>query len=190
MLQFEEKTGAAHLTLEQLSRTMAVGDYSGKMPATVPIVHSELLELIVNRAKSVGLPVHVPPLVIRERYCNKKKGAIDNEPENYIVNRMVGKIYFEDTYCLNEPDQMKPAVAFSYVYDGTLRGIQVSFGQNVDVCDNLTTFGQYSFSTNGNKKVPFDKGLQLLDGWMQNYKPIIGTYNQRIKELKGVEVTE
>lgn len=189
-LQFDEKNGSTLLTVDQLRQTMAVGQFDGKMPASVPLVHFELIDTLQAKASKVGITLDVPPLVIRERYCRKQKDAPDNLPSRFIVNRMAGKIYFDDYQFEGTDDRMRPGIAFTYVYDTALRGIQVAFGPNVAACDNLTVWGQYTFSTNGNSKVPWEKGLQLIDSWMQNYKPIVNGYTEKIKALKAVEVND
>lgn len=183
MIEFKE--GIAEITLEQLQNTISLGEFDGRMPKSVPIIHHELLAELQQIATKGGLN-QLMPISIKEKYCKKRKDAPNNNPEHFMVNRMAGKILFPEKFLVGD-DTLNAGIAYTYVYDGSQRGIQVAYGMNVEACDNLTVWGRYSFSTTGSSSVPFEKGMELLHKWVDDRKAVNDGYVAIIEKLRLVE---
>lgn len=180
-LEFDQQ-GNAVIGLDQLEATISLGEFDGKMPKSVPQVHHQLINNLLNIASIAGSSV-LQPITIREKYCKKRKDATNCDPENYMVNRLAAKILFPEQF-MDGNDAMRAGIALTYVYDGSQRGIQVAYGMNVNACDNLTVWGRYSFSTNGNTSTPFEKGMELLEKWVREHSVIAQEYMEKIKLLQ------
>jgi hypothetical protein len=183
MIEFKE--GIAEITLEQLQNTISLGEFDGRMPKSVPIIHHELLAELQQIATKGGLN-QLMPISIKEKYCKKRKDAPNNNPEHFMVNRMAGKILFPEKFLVGD-DTLNAGIAYTYVYDGSQRGIQIAYGMNVEACDNLTVWGRYSFSTTGSSSVPFEKGMELLHKWVDDRKAVNDGYVAIIEKLRLVE---
>lgn len=183
MIEFKE--GIAEITLEQLQNTISLGEFDGRMPKSVPIIHHELLAELQQIATKGGLN-QLMPISIKEKYCKKRKDAPNNNPEHFMVNRMAGKILFPEKFLVGD-DTLNAGIAYTYVYDGSQRGIQIAYGMNVEACDNLTVWGRYSFSTTGSSSVPFEKGMELLHKWVDDRKAVNDGYIAIIEKLRTVE---
>lgn len=183
MIQFNE--GIAEITLEQLQQTISLGEFDGRMPKSVPIIHHELLADLQSIATKGGLN-KLMPISIKEKYCKKRKDAPNNNPEHFMVNRMAGKILFPENFLIGN-DTLNAGIAYTYVYDGSQRGIQIAYGMNVEACDNLTVWGRYSFSTTGKSSVPFEKGMELLHKWVDDRKAVNESYVATIEGLRNVQ---
>lgn len=183
MIQFNG--GIAEITLEQLQQTISLGEFDGRMPKSVPIIHHELLGQLQSIASKSGTNA-LMPIHIKEKYCKKRKDAPNNDPSHFMVNRMAGKILFPENFLVGT-DVLNAGIAYTYVYDGSQRGIQIAYGMNVEACDNLTVWGRYSFSTTGSSSVPFEKGMELLQKWVDDRKAVNDGYLAVIEKLKTVE---
>jgi hypothetical protein len=127
------------------------------------------------------------PIVIRENYCQvdrkKIKAGSALQLEDYIIKRFVTKIELPMPAFPGTPNQMHPAIALTYAYSDNAKGIQVAFGENVSVCENLSAFGKYHFSTFGGNRLPFDEGMQLLDHWLTNLSVIHDYHVNTVQKL-------
>lgn len=183
-IQFNQKDRSAELTIQQLAQTMRLGDSMGVMPKQVPVQPGELLVQMMEKLHEyTGLKPIEKPIVIREPYCqtnlNKMQSKQALDYPDYLIKRFVTKIELPmDTF--TGPDTMRPGIALTYAYTDSIKGIQVAFGENVAVCDNLTAFGPYQFSTYGGNKVGFEEGMQLFNHWVQNLQTV---HNQHISAI-------
>lgn len=192
-LLFDPADKSGVLTLEQLDRTLKFEDAGGKLPASAPIHHADLIKRIIEIAQNEGRESVLAPIVVKQQNCKRVlfKGPAEECPlENYSVERMVVKIGFKDTVSFKGVEDAQGSMAVGISYNE--KGIQVAFGHNVKVCQNLNVFGENVFSTygSGDKKVPFDKGLQLIQHWMQNFGDIQQMNIDNIEKLRGVDVNE
>lgn len=184
------ENGVSTITHEELRQTLSIADFDGKMPEAAPIMHYELVDRLLELANKTGIKTELGPLCIKEAYCNKIKDS-NNDPKNYRVNRIAGKIYF-DLHGTVGNDSLRPAIAFVYVYDGSLKGIQLAFGEQVFACDNNTIFGKFTYSTNKSlySRTPFEQGFQLLSTVIEKTEKIHNVMISRLNELNQIEITK
>lgn len=194
-IKFDEKNRSAEISVHDLAKTMEIGNSNGEMPKGIPIQPGIFLENLIDKVHRItGLQAEYSPIVIREQYCQTNRSKVKNNESldfsDYIIKRFVTKITLPLVEFAGTLDQMKACIALTYAYTDTTRGIQIAFGENVSVCDNLSAFGKYHFSTFGSDKVSFDDGMQLLDHWFQNLTPIHGFHTDVITQLMDRPVTK
>jgi hypothetical protein len=190
---FDEKNKSAELTYLDLAKTMEIGNAHGEMPRACPVQPGELITGICNSVqKYSGLEATVAPIIIREPYCNVNRQKIKDGKEllleDYLIRRLVTRIDIPMLGFKGSPNAMNASIALSYVYTDNAKGIQVGFGENVHVCDNLTVFGGFTFSTYGNSRVGFDDGMQLMNHWLQNLTTLHDQHINTIQLLMDAKV--
>lgn len=190
---FDTKNKSALLSYTDLAKTMRIGDSTGNMPKQIPMQPGELILHVKDLIKKQsGLDIIENPVVIREPYIqtnlNKMKAGLPLEIEDYLVRRFVTKFDVDLSYGDGTPDKMNASFALTYCYTDGIKGMQIAFGERVNVCDNLMAFGQYHFSTYGSSKVSFDDGLQLLSHWTQNIRELHEKHCNVVDYLKSYEV--
>lgn len=195
VLQFEPENKSALISLEDLDRTIKLEDGGGRLPASAPIHHADLIKRVVETSHkhlTTYSPV-VGNITIKQNNCKRVlwKGPADECPiEKYMVERLVIKVQYKGSGQFeNVPDAKGPmAVGISY----TEKGIQMAFGHNVSVCQNLNVFGSNVFSTYGDKnnRVPFEKGMELFESWMQNFDKKMEVNRSSIQTLIDRPVDE
>lgn len=193
---FDKATKTATISLDQLERTTSLASATGRLSKTAPVEHSAFIRKILELSAYADVDALLEPLVVKENNIRRlqqhqnKDLPLANWPlEHYLVQRITTKIVFQDPFFTNREDA-KGSLAIGISY--TEKGIQVAFGHNVFVCSNLNVFGENFFSTFGNEKnrVPFEKGLELLQAWMMRYTVIRNDNQRRIQRLMEVPVTE
>lgn len=190
---FDDKNKAAEITHNQLAQTMELGDKFGDLPKQVPFQPGVLIQNIVEDVKKyAGLEATVAPIVVRETYCQTNRAKIKkNEPldyEDYLIKRFVTKINLPMEAYNDTEDHLNASIALTYIFTDSAKGIQIGFGENVHVCDNLTIFGGFHFSTYGGGKVNFDEGMQLMHHWLQNLLTLHNKHIAIIDKLKEAKV--
>jgi len=81
---------------------------------------------------------------------------------------------------------LSPAVAISF----NQRGIQITWGMNVFVCQNLCIYGENQISTYGPQKMPFIKQLNVLSDWINNIDHKFKADQEIMKRMQDVPVNE
>lgn len=174
VLAFEPENKSALITLDDLDKTIKLEDGGGKLPASAPIHHADLIKKVVeisHKHLTKYSPV-VGDITIKQGNCKRIlwTGPPDQCPiEKYMVERLVIKIQYKGSGQFAEVADAKGPMAVGISY--TEKGIQMAFGHNVSICQNLNVFGNNVFSTYGDQKnrVPFEKGMQLVEAWMQSF---------------------
>lgn len=195
-IQFDEDK-AAKISYEDLAKTMELGNGMAEMPAACPKQPGELIMDICDAVRKYSkLEPTVAPIIIREPYCNTNRKALKEKQgeeaflklEHYAVRRLVARIDLPMEEFVDTKDHMNASICLSYSNTDALKSIQIGFGENVQVCENRTIFGGFQFSTQGQSKVPFDEGMQLLHHWLQNIDTVHGKHIAVIKKLMKTRV--
>ena len=192
-IQFDARHKAAEISLDDLTQTADIENYMGELPPQCPFPASNLLaDIRAKMKKATGLePIH-QPIVIREQYCqvlnNYKKENRNPQLKDYVITRFVTKILLPMDSFTGTSDHMRPGVAFTYSNNNTAKGMQVAFGENVSVCDNLCAYGRYHFSTYGGQKVGFEHGIELLMRWLDKFQQLHDRHIEMVETLKAREV--
>lgn len=195
VLAFEPENKSAEITLDDLDRTIKLEDGGGKLPTSAPIHHADLIKRVmeVSHKHLTKFEPVLSPIVIKQNNCKRVlwKGAADQCPiDKYMIERLVLKIKYKGSGQFAEVPDAKGQMAVGISY--TEKGIQMAFGHNVSVCQNLNVFGGNVFSTYGDKsnRVPFDKGMQLVEAWLQNFDENMEVNRRSIESLQNKIITE
>lgn len=172
ILVFSEDTKSAVIDIKTLDRTIKLEEANGKMPATAPMEHVELINTLVSEASArLKSKAAIMPITIKQANCKRImwKGEKDKCPvENYLIERVALKIKLDDKIIFPDRLSANGGMQIGVIYSE--KGIQVALGHNVSVCDNLNIFGENMFSTFGPEKISLEKGLKLVDNWLTNYE--------------------
>ena len=181
-----DKDGYLEINRETLRSTARYELAKGGLRAVAPVEHFMLLDKIEEMVyKHTGITPVQEPITIEQNQSLRLmwNGAKDQCPtQNYLIQRATTKLN------INHPSDTEHNMTVGVSYSE--KGIQVAFGTNVRVCSNLSVFGENVFSTWGDKaaRVPFDKGMELLEKWVGNYAELRDRNGNIIKRLKEIEV--
>jgi hypothetical protein len=186
-----DKDRNAYIDLATLDRTVKLEHADGKLPKVAPVEHVKLLRTVIDMGKRyVGHPVGMQNILIKDTNV-KRIMHMDNTPcpvEKYLIQRIATKIAFKDiSFADQENTKGYMAVGITY----TEKGIQMAFGHNVHVCQNLNIFGDCYWRTygDGRAKVPYEKGIEILQKWFQNYEDVKALNHRRIRQLQETQVS-
>lgn len=197
-LKFDESTEACAIDLDTLNRTLKMEDAGGGLPRSAPIEHSNLLIDLIDLAKkhAKGFFPVLQPIIINQKNCRRikwRKDQGDCPVENYQVERLVAKILFKPEnngplFVGQEDAEGHMAAAVSY----NERGIQLAFGNNVSICQNLNIWGENIISTygSGKRKSDFDTALDIYEKWLQDYEEHKETAIEAVTSLKNIVIEE
>lgn len=192
-ITFDEKNKSAEISHLDLAKTIELGDAMGDLPKQCPVQPGVLINTIVENVKKfANMEAIVSPIVIREPYCQLNRKKIKDgqnlDFEDYLVRRMVTRIDLPLVGFENTENRMNASIAMTYIYTDNQKGIQIAFGENVNVCENLSTFGGYNFSTYGSSKVGFEDGIELMNHWLQNINVVHDKHLLLIEDLMNTQV--
>lgn len=85
-------------------------------------------------------------------------------PGTFLFNRLMGQIKFEGI----GNDECSPSVAFSFHQ----RGIEIVYGNNVHVCNNLSIYGGEHIRTYGDhdNNVSWNRMIEIFTFWLRTIK--------------------
>jgi hypothetical protein len=162
-INFENKV--AILDLPTLKQTVEFTDTRGNFPKQRPVNHADFLERIMEKADNKKVLASSPIIYADESYTNQIRWKGDKSEcpiDQYLFQRLVAKIDLN----LGSTD-MNMAIAVSY----NERGLSVAYGPNVHACGNQNIFGNNIVYTYGDKKMPFEKILEVLEHWFNTMEP-------------------
>lgn len=184
-LQFEK--GVAELDLATLKRTAKYELAKGSLPASRPIEHSHFIENLCNIASKVpNISIENEKIYAAEGQAMRVmwQGKKDECPvENYLIQRITSRIHLKHT----SDNEFNMAIGLSY----NEKGISLAFGSNVWVCSNQNVFGENIMHTfGGDRKVPFDKMIEIFSKWMLDFNKYRDMDYQMIERMKATEIQE
>lgn len=190
---FDEKNRSASITHKELAQTIELGNAFGELHPNVPVKPGVLLEDMCNDiVKYSGLTPTVSNIIIREPYCQVNRAKLKEEKDlelgDYLIRRLVARIDIPLTGFIGTKDEMNASIAMSYLFTDNHKGIQVGFGENVHICENMCMFGGFQFSTYGTSKVGFEDGMQLMRRWLQNMVTVHDQHLAIIEKFKAAKV--
>jgi hypothetical protein len=166
---FEDKKPVKVISLEQLKETTVLSEFDGKLPKSRPIEHFEFIEKLTNMLETKKHPFTVSDIIVAKSESNKIK-ALDpksvGNPKSWVFRRLIAKIILNGQTVSNK--ESNSAIAISY----DTPGICVAFGQNVNICNNMSIFGNKYMTTIGKSSTVFDKMLEVLEKWISELEQI------------------
>lgn len=190
---FDEKNRSASISHKELAQTIELGNAFGEMHPNCPVQPGILLEDICSDiVKYSGLTPTVSEIIIREPYCQVNRAKVkenqDLELKDYLIRRLVAKINIPLEGFTGTNDAMNASIAMSYLFTDNHKGIQLGFGENVHICENMVMFGGFQFSTYGSSKVGFMDGMNLMRRWLQNMQTVHDQHLGIIDKFKAAKV--
>lgn len=176
---FKLENGVYELENSVLNELAYESDHKDKLPASFPVNTYQLygsLHEIANKAK--GVNVTFDKLFVPENAVKLIK-ARNMDPNTVLplsshhVKRHVSAIYMS----AKDDEEISMAIAVSC----SERGIQLAFGPRVHICRNQCIFGNKIMSTFGPSKMPYDKMLNVISDYVNNFAKV------RKNELSIVE---
>lgn len=182
--------GYVEMDLETLRRTISMELATGGLPKSRPINHFEFIDAVIDIAKkkiAPGVAVKVDNIIASEAQAKRLlwAGEKDKCPvEKYYIERLVAKIRF----VMEEDEQLGISMALAISFNE--QGIAVAFGPEVRICSNQNIFGDNMICTYGDRKMPYDKILEVIGVWMDEFKVKREQDMGMITKLRGITVYE
>ncbi|MGN0089586.1 MAG: DUF932 domain-containing protein [Alloprevotella sp.] len=177
------------MTIETLERTVHEDTVNG-VPLN-DIYHFALLRELEELAARSNLrmvyddifaanggPSSMPGVIINHQ-LEQKHG--ERAVEAHALRRVYANIKLLDF----DTDELSTQLAVSYHQDG----IQVGFGQHVQICHNLTMLGSsQTAETYGKGKVDVKELLKVVGSWLNNAGEYVQADRRQIEEMKQIPV--
>ena len=159
----------------------------GVLPLSRPIPHHQLLTNIIDMASTI------PNVKIEEENIYATEGQSmrvmwpgkkeECPVENYLIQRLTTRIQLK----FPSDTDMNMAIGVSY----NEKGITMAMGPNVWACANQNVFGDNIMHTfGGNRKMPFDKMMEVYGAWIANFQDIRANDYALIESMKQREINE
>ena len=171
---------------EQLRQSVELAAATGKMPKTRPIEHYELLDQITQVLADKGVVYEEKPIHVHQRAAR----IIKLKDQTFENGTPIDHWHFEKLIiqiALPYPSDKDSNASIAIAYHD--KGIDVSFGANIHICDNLTIFTRNRvLSTYGANKVNFEQMMELFNGWASNFNQMREQDIRLIQMFKGYQV--
>ena len=182
------------LSLEELKQTVSERT-SGGNPIN-GVEHHELFERIIEKIDQSKVNFSIGPIysanggdrqfpgVTRLPYLEEQYGKMALQAT--LLRRIIGTIRLMDS----GDKESQGMLAISYHQ----KGIQVAYGQNISVCQNMSIFGAdnvmstYAFGVNQSKINNVTKMIEVIGDWMQTHSEKRYRDLGIIDRMKGIPV--
>lgn len=184
ILEFEK--GIAMIDNETLSQSIKYEMAKGGLPKSRPVEHFQLLNEIEEMASKIdgGVIVKPKPIYVAEKSTLRMMwdGPKEECPiDKYLIQRL--------TTSLDIVSQSDNGISMSIALSYNEKGISLAFGPKVFACSNMNIFGDNLMRTYGGQdKIPFDKMLQLMSGFMNNFHEKRANDFAIIDKMKSIDV--
>lgn len=188
IFSFEKGEKVANVPMSVLQESVQVKAANSNNPGpTRPLQSWELIIAIQEMLDKQGITHSLDPIWVEKRSAarilTKEEEADFNE-----TNTPANKWLFDHVVTrINMPvdEGMNPSIGISF----NRKGIQVVWGTNVMVCQNMCVFGDNMISTYGFDKTPFGKQMQLLEFWTQKMQERFDNDRQIIHGMQSTGLT-
>lgn len=183
---FNDKEMVKTISLKDLGKT--VGYESGKKHAKGHYdMYNDVMQDLNNRgfdAKLGGLFVPKKGVVYPDarEVRDKKYLTSKHDIHGVIVNTMLGKIDIAG----KEFDDGNSNQSIAIGFNGN--GMQIAFGQNVQICQNMCIMNGQTMSNYGSMAMPFMRIMDLLAVWIQNMRKTRERDMEIFSALKSKEI--
>jgi len=162
-IQFKDKENVMEVTLEQLSKTSGLSNYSGTLPKNRPVEHYQLIDDLSEIVRSNGYEPTLENIYVSKSDSHRimvldpnKEGLLPS----WLFQRLVSRIHLKSLG--DENSHTSIAIAYN------TNGIAIAWGQNVNICQNMNIFGNNIMYTYGNgtgKVQEYEKIKQIFNEW-------------------------
>ena len=178
------------MTLSELRRTHKENDTVGN--PLKGIYHCDLISEIGDIVADAGLRMQVEEIFAAQNRDSSQPGVVllpkveeqygPNAVEAHVLRRVFANVRILDLD--DEEFTTNLAIAFHQ------KGIQVGFGNQVRICHNQTILGADRIVSNyGDDKTTLTGIFDKVREWCANIKEIIIPERERLRRMKGVQLT-
>lgn len=171
IFRFNEEENVKDVSLELLSQSLMITDAKGQPPKNRPIQSWELIQSITDMATAAKLDVEVAHIYVPKKDSTPVIRKEEKELYSQGDNIPIGKWLFNKLAVLikiHHPQDTDTVTALAASYHD--KGIQIVWGQNVNVCSNMCVFGGNTVHTFGEERMPFEKIQEILHKWIGEFE--------------------
>ncbi len=180
------------ITLEQLRNSRVEKTVTGNITSGVTAIAA--VDTVSETMDKLNLPFKVKNIwAINNRPNSSECGiSISTELERSIGENHVGTMLFKRVFAtMDIDDGMSDESSGNVVISLHQNGIELAFGDNVHVCQNLCIYGgevirNYSFM--GLKSIPWGNMIDILSHWMTTYEQRRRRNIEISRTLRNIEV--
>lgn len=179
-LEFKEKANEI-LSLDELRLSVKAKEAGINRNLEHYQVFDKVIDLLAkNNINYTPLPIHVSSsgsklIEIAEKYVGEKN------IKAWYLDKITGIITLDDM----KDNISVPRINIEY----NERGINIAFGKHVLICSNgMTAFKGDMFSTFGPEKVHFEKGLEMIKGWILELDKKNKIYDSIISQMNSIDI--
>ena len=191
IFRFEEEENVKDISLELLSQSLMITDAAGRPPKNRPIQSWELIQSITDMATAAKLNVEVAHIYVPKKDSTPVIRKEEKELYSQGDNIPIGKWLFNKLAVLiklHHPEDTDTVTALAASYHD--KGIQIVWGQNVNICSNMCVFGGNTIYTFGDEKMPFEKIQEILQKWIGEFEVKRALDLSIIKAMKDFVISE
>ncbi len=183
---FEKDERVKAIDLATLKETISLAEYSGKLPRTRPIEHYDFIEMIGDKATAKNYNIQPDPIYVAKSEA-KRLMTLDphkvGTPQSYLFNRLVTRVNLVGGGFEDEHHQTSIAIGY------TDKGLQVGFGTNVKVCQNMCIFAGRLHMTYGQNSVPWAELVELINAHIAALPDICESDNKLLTTMREREIS-
>lgn len=176
------------LDIHTLKRTYRENDIYGN--PLKGLYHFQVIEKITQIIKNAGLNPEIETIFAAKNQNKQFPGvsilpqveaiAGENAIEAHILRRVYTTIRIKD----NETEELTSNIAIAYHQDG----LQIAFGQRVNICTNQTILGADKIVSNfGKGKKSNNDIFESVENWMKNFFHYQEKDRRIIETMKNIE---
>lgn len=187
-LMFDHKKDKTVLvTIDQLKQSMSLANSQGNLPATRPENHADVFLKVSDMLTQANQPHTIEPVIIGTSEALRNpvwdptgEGVLPS----WVFNRLIGRITLDGVGVSDE--ESKSAIAITY----DPKGIVMAYGQNVNVCQNMSIFGGRMIKTwgKGSASTSFMNMLEVIEKWIGEREKIREHDIQIFNQLKDIRI--
>lgn len=190
---FPKAAKVATIELETLKQSSMIRSAGSNNPGiSRPLQSWELIERVQEMIELNKRPYDQKDIWVELRASNRILTQQEmanglNETNTPIDKWMFDHVLTKIDIVPNKPvDGLSPSVAISF----NQRGIQITWGMHVFVCQNLCIYGENQISTYGPQKMPFTKQLNVLNDWINNIDHKFKEDQEVMKKMQDISVDQ
>jgi hypothetical protein len=162
---FEAKENVKAISLSLLSNTQSLSEYDGKLPKTRPVEHFQLINDVCENIQAFGFTPVIDPIFVSSSDSKRIK-ALDvdqtSAAKSWLFQRLVTRVNIKEL----SDEISNTSIGIGY----NTSGINIAWGANVHVCQNMSILGGQNYMSNyGSGKEPSLQAIfERFREWLRN----------------------
>lgn len=189
--EFEFTKQVEAITLDQLNQSLRVVEVSGQLPRTRPVESYDFINTIYDMCTKNKVIFDPEPIYVDKSGARRivpRGHENDKSIDRYLFEKIITRVQLHDAN-----PTWNPSIAISY----NDKGLAVSFGTNVRICQNMSILSPTNYiCTWGSKKEQYDRMLLLVEGWLnkmdslkeEDYATLTAMQNTRVSGKDAMQL--